>query len=208
MMIYGEIDHRLDSVVKFDPFPVDNNYLLVIHPNNTERWIEQELAERLSDPYCKGILLVKGVPRAGIPNNEFDRLKEKFGSRFHISACAVGTLQENTRLSGDLKVRFKNFFEHVRESNEKINWSILDPQWPNYIFSTYLLAKVLTTETQEADFIASQVADWRSVWEETKKEYELLTGKSLSQSELDKNTAEDVADQIRKYLLTIAARAS
>jgi len=206
MMIYGEIDHRLDSVVHFDPFTVDNNYLLVVHPNNTKLWIEQELAVRLSDPYCRGVLLVKGVPRAGISDDEFNRLKKQYGGCFHISACAVGTLHENTSLSGDLKTRFQKFFEHVRGSEDKIDWSILDPQWPDNLFSAYLLAKVLSTETKEADLIESRAADWMLVWEGAKKEHELLTDSSLTHLQLDKSTAKDIVKEIEQYLQIIAAR--
>jgi hypothetical protein len=208
MMIYGEIDNRLESAVTFDPYPVGNSYLLVVHPNNTDRWIKQELDERLAHPYCKGVLLVKGVPMAGISDGYFDKLKKQYGDRFHISACAVGTLQESTRLSGELQVRFKKFFEHVRGSDDKINWSILDPQWPCNLFPAYLLAKVVSTNTQEANLIESQSADWEPIWEAAKKEYELLTDKSLTSARLDKNTAGDVAEQIGQYLEKIAARVS
>lgn len=207
-MIFGEIDGRLDSVVTFDPFPVGSNYLLVVHPNNTQRWIKQELDERLADPYCKGVLLVKGMPRAGIPDGDFGRLKEQYGDRFHISACAVGTLQESTKLSGELKARFKKFFEHVRGSDDNINWSILDAQWPCNLIPAYLLAKVVSTNTPEADLIVSQAEDWEPIWEAAKKEYELLTNKSLPFSRLDTNTAGEVAVLISQYLERIAARAS
>jgi len=208
MRIYGEIDERLDDVVSFDDSPAQEKYLLVVHPNDIEEWIEQELSERLKDSNCRGVLWVKGVPRAGIGNEEFAWLKKQYGDRFHASACAVGTVYESTKLSGDLKARFSNFFQHVRRSVDKIDWSILDPQWPDNLFSAYLLAKVMSTNTKEADLIESQAADWEMVWESAKKEHELLTGNSLAPSRLDKSTAQDVAKQIGHYLRTVAAKVS
>lgn len=208
MRIYGEIDERLDDVVRFDSAPTQENYLLVVHPTDTEEWVQLELTERLQDSKCRGILLVKGVPRAGLTSEEFARLQKQHGDRFHASACAVGTAQENTRLSGDLKVRFRNFFQHALGSDDRLDWSILDPQWPNNLFSAYLLAKVLSTNTKEAELVESQAADWELVWENAKKEHQLLTGVSLRQARLDRETAHSVAEQIGHYLQTVAARMS
>lgn len=206
MRIYGKIDSRLKDVVSFDRAFAEGNYLLVVHPNNIKEWINQELSKKLQDENCRGVLLVKGVPRAGLTGEEFAKLKKQYGDRFHISACAVGTAQENTRLSGDLETRFRNFFRHARGSDNKLDWSILDPQWPDNLVSAYLLAKAMMTETKEADLIESQAEDWKSIWEGAKKEHELLTGTPLTQRQLDKSTARHVAEQIGQYLQTVAAR--
>jgi len=205
MRIYGKIDERLKDVVRFDSAFIEGNYLLVVHPN-TKEWINQDLGKKLQDVNCRGVLLVKGVPRAGLTGEEFAKLKKQYGNRFHASACAVGTAQENTKLSGDLETRFRNFFRHARQSDDKLDWSILDPQWPDNLVSAYLLAKVMMTETKEANLIESQVKDWQSIWEGAKKEHELLTGIPLSQDRLDKSTAGDVAEQIGQYLQTVAVR--
>jgi hypothetical protein len=193
-------------VVRFDGALVEGSYLLVVHPNDTKEWVSQELGKRLQDESCRGDLLVKGVPRAGLTGDEFARLKKQYGDRFHASACAVGTAQENTRLSGDLEARFKNFFRHARGSEDRLDWSILDPQWPDNLVSAYLLARALMTETKEADLIESQAEGWRPVWEGARKEHELLTGMALARHQLDKSTARDVAEQIGQYLQTVAAR--
>lgn len=207
MRIYGKIpDERLKDVVSFDSAFVEGSYLFVVHPNNTKEWINQELGNRLQDVNCRGVLLVKGVPRAGLTDEEFARLKKQYGDRFHASACAVGTAQENTRLSGELATRFRNFFRHARGSDDKLDWNILDPQWPINLVSAYLLAKAMMAGTKEADLIESQVKDWQSIWEDAKKEHELLTESTLTQHRLDKSTARDVAEQIGQYLQTVAAR--
>src|SRR5215218_5139839 len=106
MRFYGKIDGRLTDVVSFDAAFAGGSYLLVVHPNNTKDWINRELGKKLEDGDCRGVLLVKGVPRAGLSGEEFAKLKKQYGDRFHVSACAVGTAQENTRLSGDLATRF------------------------------------------------------------------------------------------------------
>lgn len=209
MNIYGEMpDERLDSVVSFDPPTARDNYLFVVHPNDTDDWIEQELKEKLKDNYCRGILLVKGVPRAGLTNEEFTKLKKQYGDRFHVSACSVGGLEENTKLSGDIENRFKNFFNHVRSSDNKIDWSILDPQWPDKLFSAYLLAKVMSSDTSGADVLESQAAEWQLIWEGAQKEHKLLTDVSLTHSQLNKGTAKDIAEQIKQYLQKVALRVS
>jgi hypothetical protein len=207
MRIYGKIpDGRLKDVVSFDDAFVEGSYLLVVHPNNIKDWVNQDIGKRLQDVHCRGLLLVKGVPRAGLTGEEFARLKKQYGDRFHASACTVGTAQENTRLSGELETRFKNFFRHARGSDDKLDWTILDPQWPDYLVSAYLLAKAMMAGTKEADLIESQAEDWQSIWEGAKKEHELLTGNPLTQRQLDKSTAGDVAEQIGQYLQTVAAR--
>jgi hypothetical protein len=208
MKIYGEIDNRLDDVVSFDRIPAQENYLLVVHPSEIEEWLEQELPERLLDSKCRGILLVKGVPRAGLTAAEFARLQKQHGSRFHVSACAVGSVQENTRLSGDLKARFRNFFQHARGSDDKLEWSILDPQWPDNLFSAYLLAKVMSTDSEAAETVESQSPSWEAVWKSAKKEHLLLTGANLTQDTLNRSTARAVAEQIGHYLQAVAARIS
>ena len=206
MRIYGKIDERLKDVVSFDSAFVEGSYLLVVHPNNTKEWIDQELGKRLQDVNCRGVLLVKGVPRAGLTGEGFAKLKKQYGDRLHASACAVGTAQENTRLSGELATRFRNFFRHARGSDDKLDWSILDPQWPDNLVSAYLLAKAMMAGTKEADLIESQAEDWQSIWEGARKEHELLTDTPLTQRRLDRSTAGDVAEQIGQYLQTVAAR--
>jgi hypothetical protein len=207
MRIYSKgLDNRLDDVVSFDGAFVEGSYLLIAHPTNTKDWIIQELGKRLQDVNCRGVLLVKGVPRAGLTGEEFAKLKKQYGDRFHVSACAVGTAQENTRLSGELAARFRNFFRHARSSDDKLDWSILDPQWPDNLVSAYLLAKAMVVGTKEADLIESQAADWQSIWEGARKEHELLTGTPLAHRRLDRSTAGDVAEQIGQYLQTVAAR--
>lgn len=206
MRIYGRIDGRLKDVVSFDSAFVEGSYLLVVHPNNIKEWINQELGKRLQDWNCRGVLLVKGVPRAGLTGDEFAKLKKQYGDRFHASACAVGTAQENTRLSGELAARFRSFFRHARGSDDKLDWSILDPQWPDNLLSAYLLAKAMMAETKETDLIESQAEDWMPIWEGAKKEHELLTSNPLIHLRLNKSTAKDVAKQIEQYLQTVAAR--
>jgi hypothetical protein len=204
--ICGDIDDRLQGVVSFDQTPVRDNYLLVIHPNNTDEWIDQELPERLNDNQCRAILLVKGVPRAGLTDEQLAKLKKQYGDRFHVSACAVGTASESSRLAGDLATRFRSFFQHVRSAEDKVDWSILDPQWPDNLFSAYLLARVLSTDTPEANILESQTAEWGPVWEGARKEHQLLTGSSLTPAKLDKSTARDIVKQIAQYLQTVAER--
>lgn len=208
MRIYGEIDERLAKVLTFDHFLSEYNYLLVVHPNDTEAWIEQELKERLTDNYCKGVLIVKGVPRAGLSTEKFEKLRMQYGDRFHISACAVGGAEESTALSGSLQTRFKTFFEHARHSDSKLEWSILDPQWPENLLAAYLLAVVMSTDSPEASLIEGRPGEWRSIWEAAKQEYELLTGSSLAQSRLNRTTAADVVTDIGNYLQTIEAGVS
>lgn len=208
MRIYGEIDDRLNHVVSFDLADPEDNYLLVVHPNDTDEWIEQELSERLQDEHCRGVLLVKGVPRAGLADEDFLRLKKQYGDRFHVSACSVGSLRENTRLTGDLEFRFKKFFQYVRNSVDKIDWRILDPQWPDKLFSAYLLAKVMSMDIHGAEVLEQQAASWESVWEDAKKEHMLLTGVTLKHTQLNIKTAKDIASQLKKYLESVALRVS
>lgn len=206
MKIYGEIDRRLGAVVTFDQPADGENYLLVIHPNDTDEWVKEELPERLSDEHCRGVLLIKGVPAAGLSCEELARLKAQYGVRFHASACAIGTEHEpSTRLSGDLEARFKNFFQHVRAADDLPDWSILDPQWPNKLLAAYLLAKALASGAGEADVIERRAADWEPLWEEARREYALLRNDCLLQDRLDLRTARDVVAQLGSYLRVIAA---
>lgn len=208
MKIYGQIDTRLQDVVSFDEPSSNVPYLLVVHPNDTDDWVKEELSARLEDHNCRGLLLVKGIPRAGLNNEEFAELKRHYGDRFHASACAVGTMDESSRLSGDLSKRFRDFFHDVNRAPDKIDWSILDPQWPATLISAYLLASVLATDTDEALLIKEEAGKWRPVWEEARKEHELMTGAALSQTELNRITAGSLATEIGDYLQTIAARVS
>jgi hypothetical protein len=208
MKIRGEIDARLDSVVTFDEPYGDESYLLVVHPNDTDEWAEQELCERLKDEGCRGILLVKGVPRAGLSGEMFARLKKQYGARFHASACAVGTAQEETRLSGDAEARFRDFFRNARLSEDKLDWGLLDPQWPDKLVATYLLAKTLAAGGPEAELVERHAADWRPVWAEARREYRLLADEVFGPLGLDRGTAAEVAARVERYLQTIAAGAA
>jgi hypothetical protein len=205
MRIYGEIDHRLDSVVKFDSISAETHYLLVVHPNNTQRWIEDELPERITHPYCRGILLVKGVPRAGIGDEEFERLKDLYGSRFHISARAVGTEQEDTRLSDVHAARFARFFQYAR-SKDVLDWNILDPPWPESVVAVYLLARVMSTDAQAAELIENARNDWEPIWEEAKREFESLTGDTMTHARLARNNSAEITTQIGPHLQKIVAQ--
>lgn len=205
MMIYGEIDHRLDSVVKFDPDSAETPYLLVIHPTNTQRWIKDELPERINHSYCRGILLVKGVPRAGIGEEEFQKLKDVYGSRFHISARAVGTEQEDSRLSGVSAARFRKFFQNVR-TKDVLDWNILDPPWPESLVAVYLLAKVMSNNAQAAELIENARSDWEPIWEEAKSEFESLADNLMTHARLERNTAAEITNQISQHLKKIVAQ--
>ena len=206
MLIYGEIDDRLESVVTFDPAYSQGNYLLVIHPHDTDEWVEQDLREVLIDERCRGVLIVKGVPRGGLTSAKLDELKTLYGGRFHASACSVGSRDEATKLEGDLEARFRAFFRHVRTEDYRVDWSILDPQWPAKIISAYLLAKALSDDKKEAQIIESQSGDWATIWEDAKTEYRLLTNRNLPHSELNTRTAGDIAKQIMQHLQNVSAR--
>ena len=202
MRIYGEIDRRLDAVVKFDRRVLpDQPFLLVIHPNDTERWIADELSERLKPPNCRGVLLVKGVARAGISEEQFSKLKSLYGNRFHISARAVGTTHEDTKLSGAQASRFARFFRQAR-SRDLLDWNILDPPWPESLVAVYLLAKVMSVSPEAARVLEGRRAQWGPIWQEANREYKTLIRQSLKSSLLDSGSANDVAAQIGAYLRT------
>lgn len=202
MMIYGEIDHRLDSVVKFDTYVDGKPYLLVIHPHDVERWIEDELPARINHIHCRGILVVKGVPQAGISDGQYQRLKELFGSRLHVSARAVGTAQEDTRLSGARAARFGKFFQYAR-SKDVLDWNILDPPWPESIVAVYLLARVMSADARARKVIENRRPEWELIWEEAKREYKSLTQRALNYPSLDSDTAEKIATHINQYFTEI-----
>jgi hypothetical protein len=205
MKIYGEIDRRLGAAVAFDQPAEGESYLLVVHPNDTEEWVKEELPERLSDENCRGVLLVKGVPAAGLSGAELARLKAQYGARFHASACAVGTEHESTRLSGDSEARFINFFQHARAADDLPDWSILDPQWPDKLLAAYLLAKALASGADVADVIEGRSADWAPIWEGARRECALLRDDVLRQARLDRRTAPGVVAQLGSYLRAVAA---
>lgn len=199
MMICGEIDNRLNRVVTFDNLPARGRYLLVVHPNDLDSWLESELSEKLSDPNCGGVLLVKGVPRSGLSPEKFAELKEGHGERFHACAWAIGTAEERTRLSGDLETRFRNFFKTVR-SADRIDWEVLEPRRPVMLLAGYLLAKVMATDCAEAELVHNRRAEWVTIWDGAHREYELLTGRSFPHFELDRATAASLAKSIWEYL--------
>jgi hypothetical protein len=199
MMICGEIDNRLDRVVTFDDLPDSGTYLLVVHPNDPDSWVDSELSDRLSDPNCGGILLVKGVPRSGLSRDQFAELKKKYDVRFHACAWAIGTADEHTRLSGDLETLFRNFFETVR-SADRIDWEVLEPRCPVMLLAGYLLAKVLGTDFEEAELVHNRRTEWATIWEGARREYELLTDQNLPHLDLNRVTAHDVTKSIWEYL--------
>jgi hypothetical protein len=205
MKIYGEIDRRLGAAVTFDQPADGENYLLVIHPNDAEEWVKEELPERLGDERCRGVLLVKGVPAAGLSSEQVARLKTQYGARFHASACAVGTEHESTRLSGDSEARFRNFFRHARAADDLPDWCILDPRWPDYLLAAYLLAKALASGAGEADVIEGRAADLEPIWQGARREYLLLRGDELPQGRLDRRTARDVVARLGSYLRVVGA---
>lgn len=205
MKIYGEIDRRLGAVVTFDQPAAGENYLLVIHPNDADEWVKEELPERLSDERCRGVLLVKGVPAAGLSGDHLTRLKTQYGPRFHASACAVGTEHESTRLSGHSETRFRNFFEHARAADDLPDWSILDPRWPENLLAAYLLAKTLASDAGEADVIEGRAEDWEPVWREARREYTLLRQDDLPRGRLDRRTARDVVARLGSHLQALGA---
>jgi hypothetical protein len=206
MMIYGEIDTRLEGVVTFDDRSGEGLYLLVVHPNDTDDWVQYELPVKLSDPSCRGVMLVKGVSRSGLKSEEFVKLKRQYGDRFYACARSVGTASEPTKLSGELRERFKSFFQHVRDSADTIDWSMLEPTWPASLISTYLLARVLATGNKAAGMISDHEAVWSMVWEEARKEYESLTGLSLPHPMLNTTTASELAQKLSEYLRTVEVR--
>lgn len=208
MKIRGEIDGRLDGVVTFDDPYGSESYLLVVHPNDPDEWDEHELCERLKDEGCCGILLVKGLPRAGLSSEAFARLKKQYGARFHASACAVGTAQEDTRLSGDVESRFRNFFRNVRLSEDRLDWGVLDPQWPDKLIAAYLLAKTLASGGAEAELVERQAADWEPIWAEARREYRLLTDEGFGLFKLERGTATELAARVEQYLQTIIVGAA
>ncbi|MET0621811.1 MAG: hypothetical protein ABW250_02415 [Pyrinomonadaceae bacterium] len=205
MKIYGEIDRRLEAVVTFDQPADGENYLLVVHPNDVDEWVKEELPERLRDEHCRGVLLVKGVPAAGLSGEHIARLKTQYGARFHASACAVGTEHESTRLSGDSETRFRNFFEHARATDDLPDWSILDPRWPENLLAAYLLAKALASGAGEADVIEGRVDDWEPVWQRARREHTLLRRGDFPQVRLDRRTASEVVAQLGSHLLAVGA---
>lgn len=206
MMIYGDIDTRLEGVVTFDDRSAQGRYLLVVHPNDTDEWVQDELPVTLSDPRCRGVMLVKGVHRSGLTSAEFGKLKQQYGERFYACARPVGTASEPTRLSGELRERFKSFFQQVRDSVDKIDWSMLEPAWPINLISTYLLARVLATGNKAAGMISDQEAAWSIIWEEACKEYELLTGLGLPHSKLNASSARELAEKLSDCLRTVEVR--
>jgi hypothetical protein len=203
MMIYGDIDNRLEGVVTFDDRSAQGPYLLVVHPNDSDEWIQDELPVKLSDPNCRGVMLVKGVPRSGLTPAELVKLNRQYGDRFYACARPVGTASEPTRLTGEPRERFKAFFQHVRDSVDKIDWSMVEPAWSVNLISTYLLARVLATDNQAAGIISDHEATWTMIWEDARKEYELLTGVSLPHSRLNTITARDLAEKLSEYLRTV-----
>jgi len=206
MMIYGDIDTRLEGVVTFDDRSAQGPYLLVVHPNDTDAWVQDELPVTLSDPRCRGVMLVKGVPRSGLTSAEFGKLKQQYGERFYACAGPVGTTSEPTRLSGELRERFKSFFQHVRDSVDTIDWNMLEPAWPVNLISAYLLARVLATGNKVAGMISSDEAAWSMIWEDACKEYEVLTGLSLPHSRLNATTATELAEKLSECLRTVEVR--
>jgi hypothetical protein len=199
------LDDRLASVVKFEPFIAGESYLWVIHPNDTKRWINDELPERLSDVHCRGILLVKGVPRAGISEELFLSLKNQYGTRFHISAQAVGTTQEDSRLTRLNAARFARFFEHAR-SRDVLNWDILDPPWPQSLVAAYLLARVMSADLQTGVAIEGNRTDWEPIWIEAGKEYTALTGHTMTSARLDNTTAAEIAEEMGEQVEKITSQ--
>ena len=206
MMIYGDIDTRLEDVVTFDDRSAQGPYLLVVHPNDTDEWVQDELPVRLSDPRCRGVMLGKGVSRSGLSSAEFGKLKQQYGDRFYACDRPVGTASEPTKLSGELRERFKSFFQQVRDSVDKIDWTMLEPDWPVNLISTYILARVLATGNKAADMISDHEAAWSMIWEEACKEYELLTGLRLPHSKLNAITARETAEKLSEYLRTVEVR--
>jgi hypothetical protein len=206
MKIYGDIDTRLAGVVTFDDRSTQGSYLLVVHPNDTDEWVQDALPVALSDPRCRGVMLVKGVPRSGLTSAEFGELKQQYGDRFYACARSVGTPNEPTKLSGELRERFKTFFQQVRDSVDTIDWTILEPAWPANLISTYLLARVLATGKKAAGLISDHEAAWSMIWEDACKEYELLTGLRLPHSKLNAITARELAEKLSECLRTVEVR--
>lgn len=198
-------DDRLGR--NFDPLPeaieAATPYLLIVHPGDADRSISIDLPEWLSDSNCSSILYVKGVPRAGLSSEDVRRIEAETHQRVHFLSYAIGA---RTDLTGELGDFFSRFFDAV-ESQDKVDWTMIEEPTPENLLAIYFLTKAITCSNLEgAKMLLAERPRWLKVWQAAETEYYLRSSRKLGYEDLSAENAVGVAKQVRPYLEESACR--
>lgn len=175
-------------------------YFLIVHPQDVHKSVSRELVEWLEDPNCGGILYVKGKRRAGLSRAAAQTIEDHNNQRVHFLSYAVG---DHDDIVGDLVIRFSRFFKEV-ETEDKIDWRLIDEPWPENLFAIYLLAKALSIlDPDEVQTLMAQKGLWANMWEAARREYRLSTSRELAHEDLNAVNASQVASQVKCFLETL-----
>jgi hypothetical protein len=159
--------------------------------------VRRELPKMLANPGAH-VLCFKGTMLAGLTTPTERGLigayRREYPGRVHFLSFAV----PERALSAGLADRFLNFGARVRESVSVVDWSLIDPEWSEYLLAVYLAMRALAA-AGEGSPLALALADcpeFDRIVDRAELEYKLLKGSDASLKPVEPAMAGYVASEI------------
>jgi len=167
-------------------------HLVLYHlSGDPENSVEKSLPELLKYKNAS-VLCFKGSRLAGLAGrlDLVKRLERESDKRVHFLYFAVPA----GGAKGRLLDRLQEFAKQVRVSTEHVKWTVLDPEWPEYLLALYVALRALDMAGPGSGLEEALRAsdNLKSIISEAKKEYLGLTD---SKASLDLN---DIGDAIAR----------
>jgi hypothetical protein len=159
--------------------------------------LQKELPKMMANPGAH-VLCFKGTMLAGL-TNPTDRcliraFRQEYPGRVHFLSFAVPV----SGISAGLIDRFRNFGASIRESISAVDWSIIDPEWNEYLLAVYLATRALAAagESSPLALALSDCPEFDEIVDKAEVEYKLLKGSDASLKPVEPAMAEYVASGI------------
>jgi hypothetical protein len=147
--------------------------------------------------------LCEGVPRAGLSREEARRIEAETHQRVHFLSYSIDS---RTDLTGLLGERFVRFFDMI-ESQDQVDWQMIDEPKPENLLALYFLARAITcSNSRDAKMLLAERPRWLCVWQEAEIESHLRGSREWLYEDLSAGNAAAVAEQIKPYLAELACR--
>ena len=126
-----------------EPFGVllHERHLVLYHLDENPVPCVEKVLPKLLKPNNAFVLCFKGERLAGLEceMEVLRRARDTYKHRVHFLYSAVPTGAPH----GKLRLRLKDFRQHLDDSLDHIDWTVLDPQWPEYLLAFYVAMRGL-----------------------------------------------------------------
>ena len=180
----GRLGYQFDSHSSRNPyFGLPNeDFFFVVHPVINSDEYEKYIDTTLKNGHCKGILFVSGSARCGLDLQNVNALENKYKD-IHFLSYAV---EKGSGLPLGYEDRFNEFFSKI-ESENIIDWDLIDPAYPESIVAALLLL--------QAAPLCSEPENWQGIWNNAVAEYN-----SRNEENLDRKLDWDDKEKIQKQI--------